>query len=135
MYGEMVSGQVTQAGWYPDPHVAGTMRYWDGQAWSEHTAGGYDHPAPSSAVYAPYQRTVTSRPKLTFHQANQQSLIAIGFAVTYVVLAQAAGIVLLGIIPFMAGMRALGRKEPLAPVAMVVAVTAVVLGLLALTPA
>ena len=44
--------QNTAAGWYPDPHVAGTMRYWDGEAWSEHVATGYDHPAPSVAVGA-----------------------------------------------------------------------------------
>jgi uncharacterized protein (AIM24 family) len=26
------------ANWYPDPHAPGTLRYWDGQAWTEHTA-------------------------------------------------------------------------------------------------
>jgi hypothetical protein len=25
-------------GWYPDPNDAGTQRYWDGEAWTEHTA-------------------------------------------------------------------------------------------------
>lgn len=25
-------------GWYPDPNMAGTQRYWDGNAWSEHAA-------------------------------------------------------------------------------------------------
>ena len=134
MYDETVSGQTTPAGWYPDPYVAGTMRYWDGNAWSEQTATGYDHPAPSgSSVYDPYQRTVTSRPKLTFTEANQQSLVAIGFAVGYLVIAQFAGIVFLGIIPVMAGVRAVGRKEPLAPMAMVVAIVSIVLGLMAMT--
>ncbi|MBX3285932.1 MAG: DUF2510 domain-containing protein [Actinobacteria bacterium] len=140
MYGDVNPGpqfrpapQNTDAGWYPDPHVGGTMRYWDGQAWSEHTATGYDHPAPSS-VYAPYQRTYTSRPKVGFAEANQQSLVAIGFAVGYLVLAQVAGVVLLGVIPAMAGVRALQRREPLAPVAMAVAVGAVLLGLAAMGP-
>lgn len=26
------------AGWYPDPHVPGTQRYWDGGSWTDHTA-------------------------------------------------------------------------------------------------
>jgi hypothetical protein len=26
------------AGWYPDPNVAGTQRYWDGSAWTQHTS-------------------------------------------------------------------------------------------------
>jgi uncharacterized protein (AIM24 family) len=26
------------ANWYPDPNSPGTLRYWDGQAWTEHTA-------------------------------------------------------------------------------------------------
>jgi uncharacterized membrane protein YqaE (UPF0057 family) len=26
------------AGWYPDPQMAGTQRYWDGAKWSDHVA-------------------------------------------------------------------------------------------------
>ena len=25
-------------GWYPDPQMPGTQRYWDGAAWSDHVA-------------------------------------------------------------------------------------------------
>ena len=32
------------ANWYPDPNSPGTLRYWDGQAWTEHTA-----PDPNAA--------------------------------------------------------------------------------------
>jgi uncharacterized protein (AIM24 family) len=32
------------ANWYPDPNGPGTLRYWDGQAWTEHTA-----PDPNAA--------------------------------------------------------------------------------------
>ena len=32
------------AGWYPQPD--GSQRYWDGAAWTEHTAPGVQQPAP-----------------------------------------------------------------------------------------
>lgn len=36
-------------GWYPDPLMANTLRYWDGTVWTEHAA-----PAPrESPVPAP----------------------------------------------------------------------------------
>lgn len=28
------------AGWYPDPQAPGQQRYWDGNAWTDHTAPG-----------------------------------------------------------------------------------------------
>jgi hypothetical protein len=33
----MTDTPQTPAGWYPDPHAPGS-RYWDGSAWTEHTA-------------------------------------------------------------------------------------------------
>jgi uncharacterized protein (AIM24 family) len=38
------------ANWYPDPHQPGTLRYWDGQAWTEHTA---PDPAAASPTATP----------------------------------------------------------------------------------
>lgn len=42
------------ANWYPDPNTPGTLRYWDGQAWTEHTApdpaAGPAAPAPAAGV-------------------------------------------------------------------------------------
>ena len=37
--------QSTPAGWYPDPHYAGTQRWWDGSQWTEHR----HPPAPVAA--------------------------------------------------------------------------------------
>ena len=38
-------------------------------------------------VLAPYQHSATSRPQLSFVEANRQSLVAVAFAVGYLVLA------------------------------------------------
>lgn len=35
----------TKAGWYPDPVMADTRRYWDGSRWTDHIAPGVT-PAP-----------------------------------------------------------------------------------------
>ncbi len=37
-----------EANWYPDPSAPGVLRYWDGQAWTEHTA-----PDPAAAATDP----------------------------------------------------------------------------------
>ena len=31
-------------GWYPDPKMAGTQRYWDGQRWTDHAAPAAPQP-------------------------------------------------------------------------------------------
>lgn len=52
------------ANWYPDPNSPGTLRYWDGQAWTEHTA-----PDPAAADPATAAPVAASTP-----QALPQSL-------------------------------------------------------------
>ena len=51
----------TPAGWYPDPtpaSAAPSVRYWDGQAWTEHVAHGA-RPAYAQPAYAPPVGPVT----------------------------------------------------------------------------
>jgi hypothetical protein len=38
---------VPEAGWYADPQDAAQLRYWDGFAWTEHTAPGSVPPPPA----------------------------------------------------------------------------------------
>ncbi|WP_426573335.1 DUF2510 domain-containing protein [Aquihabitans sp. McL0605] len=134
---EEMAGQTVQAGWYPDPQVAGTIRYWDGATWSDHTATGYGS-APAGPVAGsvpgygmPQQRSYVA-PRRSFTQANRQSLIAIGVGVAYLALAMTVGIVFLGIIPVMASFQAFSRKEPLAPVALLVGIGSAALGVMAI---
>lgn len=44
----METPQKTPAGWYPDPYMANTQRYWDGQRWSDQSA-----PATPAAPASP----------------------------------------------------------------------------------
>ncbi|MBI5161246.1 MAG: DUF4041 domain-containing protein [Micrococcales bacterium] len=39
----------TPAGWYPDPHDASAVRWWDGQTWTGHVRPGVMPPAPPPA--------------------------------------------------------------------------------------
>lgn len=44
------SAPQPNAGWYPDPEMAGTQRYWDGGEWSDHVAPlGQVQPAENPA--------------------------------------------------------------------------------------
>lgn len=50
----MVNNQAV-AGWYPNPEQPGTVRYWDGAAWTSHTrAAEFAAPAPAPAASGQY---------------------------------------------------------------------------------
>jgi Protein of unknown function (DUF2510) len=36
----VVALPLAPAGWYPDPHRIAPLRYWSGNAWTEHTSAG-----------------------------------------------------------------------------------------------
>src|SRR4051794_7106947 len=48
---------TTNAGWYADPTAAETMRYWDGDQWTEHT---------THATHTTSTTSVVSHPSKTF---------------------------------------------------------------------
>lgn len=43
------------AGWYPDPDMVGTQRYWDGRKWTDHAAPL----APAPMVVTPPHESMT----------------------------------------------------------------------------
>lgn len=62
----------TPAGWYPDTNQPGTLRYWDGTQWTEHThrqEAGPGSPAPSYP--APSYAAPTYQPGMTTPPNNQ----------------------------------------------------------------
>lgn len=42
--------ETPPAGWYPDPQDDSRQRYWDGSAWTEHTADGTGQAASGAAA-------------------------------------------------------------------------------------
>lgn len=48
----------TPAGWYPDHNQPGTLRYWDGSAWTEHTS----QQAQANPSYQTYAPGMTGKP-------------------------------------------------------------------------
>lgn len=56
----IMSEASAPAGWYPDPQMAHTQRYWDGAAWTDHRAPL----TPQSAPAAPEAQTVAENVKV-----------------------------------------------------------------------
>lgn len=48
--GAQASEPTAPAGWYADPTMVGTQRYWDGSSWSDHVAPGIPQPVAAAAA-------------------------------------------------------------------------------------
>jgi hypothetical protein len=100
-------------------------------------AAQYAAPPPAwaaghSAVATGYAPVGQGQQQLSFAKRNSLSFTAAGVVGLYVVLALTTGIVFLGIFPVILSVRAVGRKEPLAPVAVVAAIAAIAVAFFAL---
>ncbi|GAA2890844.1 phospholipid scramblase-related protein [Streptomyces mexicanus] len=80
----MTTQSNTPAGWYPDPHAAaGTLRYWDGARWTEHTHADPQAPAAQQAPQPPAAQASAQVPvhpaaadPRVQHQVQQQAGVA-----------------------------------------------------------
>jgi hypothetical protein len=53
---------TTPAGWFPDPQVPGQQRYWNGAAWTEHTAPLHHVALPTTAWQAGGADAMSAQP-------------------------------------------------------------------------
>ncbi|MDN4171600.1 DUF2510 domain-containing protein [Nocardioides sp. SOB77] len=81
------------AGWYPDHHTPGLRRYWDGTAWTEHTA-----PVPAPPAYPAHPTQLPAQPVVPAISRVAKVLIGVG----------AAALVLLSVAAFVLGVRTAG---------------------------
>jgi len=147
---------MVEAGWYPDPAGSPDERWWDGTRWSPQTRPsstvrtGYATPAAPQPDYQtpqvygqpvytqnPYQNSPSygfpaSQPQLSFYRRNRYSVMALGFAFLYLVLAFGAHFVVIGIVPVLMAFRAFRAGERMAPLAAVAGGLAILIGLLSL---
>jgi hypothetical protein len=122
--GSVTAGGSPTGGYPTGGHQAGGYQTGGYQA-GGYQAGGSPGAAYPSGGYGQAQQ-------LSFAKQNSLSLTAIGVVALYVVIAMSSHVVLLGIFPVMLSVRAISRKEQLAPVAVIAAIVAVVVAFMAI---
>ncbi len=95
-----VSAAAAIAGWHPDPtNAPGTLRWWDGTRWTEHTRPmPVQHQTPVAAprpavqtpyvpkppaVHTPAPELTSSRPQRSMLEQNSTSFVAIALVIGY----------------------------------------------------
>jgi hypothetical protein len=140
-----MSTSAAPAGWHPDPaNPSGALRWWNGVAWTDHiqqpvATGAAPASMPVAQTPVPYANYENFAPNYaarqvprTFVQRNSISLTAMAVVAVYIVIALSTRVVLLGVFPVLLSVRAIRRKEVLAPFAVGAAVIAIGVAFLAL---
>jgi hypothetical protein len=139
------------AAWYPDPGDPASLRWWDGHQWTPYTRPAVGEDAAAGGESALVSSTDRGRGigmggQSAYGQplgglnlrgagakgSNHYSLITFGVGALYLMLAFATHFVLIGFIPLAMAMRAKRAREPLAPLALAVAVGVILISLLTL---
>jgi len=111
--------------WQPDLNQAALAQF-----------ASYEQPAATtgfSQFAATHAATVRQVETQSLYQRNSMTFTTLAVVIGYLVLAATTGIVLLGILPGMLSIRAVGRGEKLAPLAVIAAVGAVAFSLSVMT--
>jgi hypothetical protein len=111
----------TAAAWYPDPADATLMRWWDGRQWTANVRPSTGATVAANASGFPVDGGLKVHQNASSKRANHYSLLTLGVAALYVVIALVANFVLIGFIPLALALRAKNAREPLAPLALIVA--------------
>ena len=133
-----MTSHAPPAGWYADPSGAPGHRWWDGQAWSAHTAPALPQPsAPmppagatpgSVAAYGHAAQQHRAYPVAT-SSPNRYAFMTFAVVALYVIIALETRFVIFGFLPLGLSLRSKRSREPLAPVAIAAAAIAILAAL------
>jgi hypothetical protein len=137
----MTLSQSPSPGWYADPHGLSVYRWWDGLAWTAHTADGQPaNPLAQQGFYGGAANAAAARPTqfrpaptVSSGRRNQYAFITLGIVALYVLIAWKSHVYVLGVLPVVMSIRSKSRGEPLAVVAIIAAAVAVLVAVLGLT--
>jgi hypothetical protein len=137
----MTLSQSPSPGWYADPQGIAGHRWWDGIAWTAHTADSQPiSPSSQQGFYGgpvtagPAQATAfRAAPTVSSGQRNQYAFITLGIVALYILIAWKAHVYVLGILPVMMSIRSKSRGEPLAILAIIAAAVAILVAVLGFT--
>lgn len=131
--------QVQPAGWYPDPAQPGQHRWWTGIDWSDFTRiDGAANPAavstsPHETAAEMFVMNHAAPPRAeasgSLFEGSGTAVMAIAVSVAYLFVAYNYGLYLIGFIPAAIAYESFQKRERLAPVAVLAAAVALLVGI------
>jgi len=96
---------MVDAAWYPDPHNAGQLRYWDGTTWTEHVhvPEAPPPPLPTPPGQPPFTQPAIGHESGRYRGRGVNDIgewIRESFKVAFKKLAPCAGLLVIGVLPW-----------------------------------